>query len=75
MVHMLVTLTAREQQLRVAEQSVRRSEQHFRSLIENVTDVVVQLDAQGLAKYISPSLTPAPGLRRRGVARPARWPR
>ena len=52
---MLDTLTAREQQLRVAQESLRQSEQHFRSLIENVDDIVALIDTDGRARYLSPS--------------------
>ena len=54
-VNMLDTLAAREQQLRVAQQSLRHSEYHFRSLIENVDDIVALLDDDGHARYLSPS--------------------
>ena len=56
LVHMIEAVTAREQHLKWAEESLRRSELYFRSLIENVTDVIVLLDAHGLVRYISPSL-------------------
>ena len=55
LVNMLETLAAREQQLRVAQQSLRHSEYHFRSLIENVDDIVALLDDDGHARYLSPS--------------------
>lgn len=54
-VNMLDTLAAREQQLRVAQQSLRHSEYHFRSLIENVDDIVALLDDDGHTRYLSPS--------------------
>ncbi len=54
--HMLEALAANELQLRQAEVSLRLSEQKFRSLIENVSDVVVLLDRSGSARYVSPSL-------------------
>jgi PAS domain S-box-containing protein len=53
--NMLETLSAREQQLRVAQQSLGHSEYHFRSLIENVEDIVALLDDDGRARYLSPS--------------------
>lgn len=37
-------------------EALRRSEAHFRSLIENSSDVVVLLDAEGRVRYASPSL-------------------
>lgn len=56
--HMIETLAEREKRLKLAELSVRLSEQKFRSLIENVSDVVLLLDAGGQARYVSPSLRP-----------------
>jgi PAS domain S-box-containing protein len=46
----------REQGLRRAEEELRRSEQHYRSLIENVTDIIFKVDAGGTTSYVSPSL-------------------
>jgi PAS domain S-box-containing protein len=54
--HMIDAVAAREQRLKWAEEAQRRSELYFRSLIENITDVIVLLDQAGLARYISPSL-------------------
>ena len=54
-VAMLETLAAREQQLRVAQETLQHSETHFRSLIENVEDIVALLDEDGRARYLSPS--------------------
>jgi PAS domain S-box-containing protein len=56
--HMLEQVSAREQRLKKADQDLRASEQHFRSLIENVSDVIIQLDADGVAHYVSPSIGP-----------------
>jgi PAS domain S-box-containing protein len=56
LLHMIDALGAREQHLKWAEESIRRSERHYRSLIENVSDVIVLLDGVGKARYISPSL-------------------
>jgi len=56
MLHMLEGIATREQHLKWAEQSLRRSEQYYRSLIENVGDVIVLLDPEGKARYVSPSL-------------------
>lgn len=39
-----------------AEEALRQSEQRFRSLIENATDITVILDADGIFRYISPSV-------------------
>ena len=54
--HMLVEIGVRELRLKEAEETLRRSERYFRSLIENVGDVVVLLDGEGRARYASPSL-------------------
>jgi two-component system, sporulation sensor kinase A len=39
-----------------AEEILRRSEEHFRSLVENVPDALVVIDKKGVAQYESPSL-------------------
>ena len=39
-----------------AESALRQSEQRFRSLIENATDITIILDAEGIFLYISPSV-------------------
>ena len=38
-----------------AEAVLRRSEAHLRSLIENASDIIAILDAQGILRYVSPS--------------------
>ncbi len=48
---------AREQRLRQAEELLRRSEAHFRSLIENVSDAIVRLDDEWRVLYASPSVS------------------
>lgn len=40
---------------RRAEKALQESEQRFRSLIENATDIVVVLDRKGVFRYCSPS--------------------
>ena len=47
----------------LADEDLRKSERHFRSLIENVTDVIIQLDVYGVANYVSPSIRPIFGYR------------
>ncbi|MDB9513956.1 EAL domain-containing protein [Kamptonema animale CS-326] len=37
------------------EQELRQSEQRFRSLIENATDIILIVDADGICRYVSPS--------------------
>ncbi len=39
-----------------AEEALRHSEEHFRALTENVTDVVVIVSADGTIQYASPSI-------------------
>jgi PAS domain S-box-containing protein len=42
---------------RAAERAVQESEEHFRRLIENTSDLVTFADADGTVRYHSPSLT------------------
>ena len=58
---MMREVGAREQSLRQAEEALRRSEQHFRSLIEQASDVITVLDKSGAVLYESPSLERALG--------------
>jgi PAS domain S-box-containing protein len=39
-----------------AEEALRRSEEHFRSLIENALDIISELDADGTVRYESPAV-------------------
>lgn len=41
---------------KLAEEALRQSEQRFRSLIENATDITIILDDKGIFRYISPSV-------------------
>ncbi|HWY87737.1 MAG TPA: PAS domain S-box protein, partial [Gemmataceae bacterium] len=54
--HMVQEVSRRELGLRLAEETLRRSESHFRSLIENVTDIILKVNAEGNAGYVSPSV-------------------
>ncbi len=60
--HLVHEVSARETRLKQAEEALRRSEEHFRSLIENVTDVVAKLDNRGAVLYVSPSVVRVLGL-------------
>jgi PAS domain S-box-containing protein len=53
---MVEEVAARERRLKEAEESLRRSEQYFRSLIENTSDVIALLDRHGVVTYCSPAL-------------------
>jgi len=41
---------------RAGEDTLRRSEERFRALVQQSSDVVVVLDAQGVMRYVSPSV-------------------
>src|SRR5262249_37528858 len=58
---MVREVDARQQRLKLAEEAQRRSEQHFRSLIEHASDVITVLDQNGIVQYESPSLERALG--------------
>ncbi|MCC6773567.1 MAG: PAS domain S-box protein, partial [Gemmatimonadaceae bacterium] len=48
---------------RRAAEATERSESQFRTIIESASDIVLILDAGGIARYASPALTPALGWR------------
>jgi PAS domain S-box-containing protein len=51
----LVSLSFEKAERKRVEDDLRRSEEYYRSLIENALDVVTILDAQGIIRYQSPS--------------------
>jgi PAS domain S-box-containing protein len=53
---MIHELAVREKRLKQAEQDIRRSELHFRSVLENVTDIIMTVSVDGIASYVSPSI-------------------
>ena len=54
--HMAQEVKEREQRLHQAKESLRQSEAYFRSLIENASDVILILTAEGRIRYSSPSM-------------------
>src|SRR4029077_3361218 len=58
---MVQEVDARELSMKQAQESQKRSEQHFRSLIEHASDVITVLDKNGMVRYESPSLQRALG--------------
>jgi PAS domain S-box-containing protein len=51
----LVSLAFEKAERKRAEDNLRRSEEYYRSLIENALDVVTIIDAGGIIRYLSPS--------------------
>ena len=60
--HMVDEISAREKSLRDAEEKLRQSELHFRSLIENTADIIAVFDRSGRFRYASPSISKVLGL-------------
>jgi two-component system, cell cycle sensor histidine kinase and response regulator CckA len=46
-----------------AEEAVRRSEQHYRTVIQNATDIICILDGHGTVRFASPSMSRLLGYR------------
>ena len=51
-------VTDRERALR----DLRKSEHHFRTIIENVSDLITVIDVAGVIRYVSPSVTRSLGI-------------
>jgi PAS domain S-box-containing protein len=51
----LVSLSFEKAERKRVEDNLRRSEEYYRSLIENALDVVTIIDAGGIIRYLSPS--------------------
>ncbi|MGI8550819.1 MAG: response regulator, partial [Dehalococcoidia bacterium] len=56
-------VTNREQSLRKAEEQIRQSEAHFRTLIEYASDTIAVADLSGRITYVSPAVEPMLGYR------------
>ncbi|MBV8077138.1 MAG: response regulator [Planctomycetaceae bacterium] len=54
---MIDEVSTREGQLKLARDELSRSERHFRSLIENASDIITVLSRDGTILYKSPSVT------------------
>jgi len=59
---MVDDVASREKSLREAEERLRQSELHFRSLIENTADIIAVFDPHGQFRYESPSVSKVFGL-------------
>jgi PAS domain S-box-containing protein len=59
---MVREIANREQSLQDAEERLRQSELHFRSLIENTADIIAVLDRDGRLQYASPSISQVLGI-------------
>jgi PAS domain S-box-containing protein len=59
---MVREVASREARLHQAQEDMRRSEQYFRSLIENTSDGILILDRQGVIRYASPAIQRVLGL-------------
>jgi PAS domain S-box-containing protein len=53
---MVREVAAREQRLKQAEEALRRSERHFRALIEKGRDIIAVMNPDGVVVYQSPSI-------------------
>lgn len=60
---LVLDVTARQQ----AEEALGASEQRFRSLIENATDMIVVIDSGGVCRYVSPSVERILGYRQEEI--------
>ncbi|MDD5748212.1 MAG: PAS domain S-box protein [Actinomycetota bacterium] len=56
-----------DEERKAAEENLRRSERHFRRIIENTSDIVFILDADGVVRYVSPSIQRMLGYKRSDV--------
>jgi len=57
----------KEEKRRHAEEALRLSERHFRSIIENNLDIIMIIDTDGNVRYVSPSVNRVLGYKRSEV--------
>jgi PAS domain S-box-containing protein len=50
-----------------AEDALRRSEERFRSLVQNASDIIIILEADGTVRYVSPAIERVLGLKTEAV--------
>jgi nitrogen fixation/metabolism regulation signal transduction histidine kinase len=67
--NMVGEISHREATLRSAEEKLRQSELHYRSLIENTSDIIALIDREGKFKYASPSIVRILGVETETAAR------
>ena len=48
-------------QLKTLEQNIKNSEEKYRNLINNITDIIIELDINGVILYVSPQITKIAG--------------
>jgi PAS domain S-box-containing protein len=53
-----ISIEERIAERKLSEEALRRSEQHFRSLIESALDMVTIVDLDGIIRYQNPSIEP-----------------
>jgi PAS domain S-box-containing protein len=44
-----------------AEEALRKSEENYRSLVENISEVIYEIDRKGIITYVSPAVEPLSG--------------
>ncbi|MBK9167809.1 MAG: PAS domain S-box protein [Bryobacterales bacterium] len=61
--HLFTAVVRDTSERKRAEEALRRSDERFRSLIENASDIVTILDGAGIVRYANPSLSRILGYR------------
>ena len=57
----------REQTRRSEQEALRRSAEHFRSLVQNASDIILIMEPKGAVRYISPAVERVLGYKREDV--------